>query len=133
MSDRRKSISSSTPRHTDEPEPFRELFLSLLTVPEDRAAFRRVGALVHEMALDFSHHWPPRGESLVQSDLRAAAKDLRVVGFYLAEVTGGDPGEPEAVEDIARALKARDWGARILAIAQEMEAELDPAPPEDGR
>src|ERR1700724_4575082 len=75
---------SIPPIWEEESDSFRETTLMLFDDPADRDAVRRVGWVLHDLALEASRE--PGEESTVRAELRAAAADLRFTGRYLFNV-----------------------------------------------
>ena len=73
-----------TPPSWVEADSIRETLLLLLDDPADREALRRVGWLLHDMAVETTRD--PGEESSTRAELRAAAADLRHTGGYLFNV-----------------------------------------------
>jgi hypothetical protein len=122
MSDQKQSTPQLAPQAWQEFAPFREAFLRYLTSPGDEDAFRRVGSLMFEMALDFCRHWPRPAEYETVSELRAIAGDLRYAEQQLRlnvaeSVVTSDLDEPE----LLLALQGNGWAERLAAIAAEIE------------
>lgn len=86
----------------DELAAFRAAFLRHFTQPEDREALERVGHLLYEHALEFSHHWPTDPDSAVVGQLKAAVADLRYVTGYLERV--GSERQYSTLDDAEHAL-----------------------------
>jgi hypothetical protein len=67
----------------DESAAFRETTLQHFTQPGDAETLRRLGAMLHDMALELAPLWPiPPGYGTALQ-LRAAAADLRFLQGYL--------------------------------------------------
>jgi hypothetical protein len=73
-----------TPPSWVEADSIRETTLYLFDRRRDRTALRRVGRLLHDMALETARE--PGEESATRAELRAAAADLRHTGGYLYNV-----------------------------------------------
>jgi hypothetical protein len=73
-----------TPPSWVEADSIRETTLYLFDHRKDRKALRRVGRLLHDLALEATRD--PGDESQVRAELRAAAADLRWTGGYLFNV-----------------------------------------------
>jgi hypothetical protein len=52
----------------------------ILDDPADREAFRHVGRVLHDLALEASRE--PGEESMIRAELRVVAADLRFTGRY---------------------------------------------------
>jgi len=78
------SFPDPTPPPWDESDSFRETTLMILDDPADREAFRHVGRVLHDLALEATRE--PGEESMVRAELRAVAADLRYTGRYLFNV-----------------------------------------------
>lgn len=76
--------TSPTPPPWEESDSFRETTLQLLDSRKDRTALRRVGRLLHDLALEATRD--PGDESSTRAELRAAAADLRYTSGYLFNV-----------------------------------------------
>jgi hypothetical protein len=76
----------STPLPWVEADSIRETTLYLFGSRKDRAALRRVGRLLKDLALEATRD--PGEESETRAELRAAAADLRYTGGYLFNVIG---------------------------------------------
>jgi|SRR5579864_604836 len=92
-----------TPLPWVEADSIRETTLYLFDSRKDRAALRRVGRLLKDLALEAARD--PGEESETRAELRAAAADLRYTGGYLFHVIGRSAEWCPA--EIARALLAR--------------------------
>jgi len=73
-----------TPPSWVEADSIRETTLYLLDHRKDRTALRRVGRLLHDLALEATRD--PGEESQTRVELRAAAADLRYTSGYLFNV-----------------------------------------------
>jgi len=73
-----------TPPSWVEADSIRETTLMLLDRRKDRTALRRVGRLLHDLAIEATRD--PGEESPARAELRAAAADLRHTGGYLFNV-----------------------------------------------
>jgi len=78
------SLQQSTSPPWIEADSIRETTLMLLDSRKDRAALRRVGRLLKDLALEATRD--PGDESATRAELRAAAADLRYTGGYLFNV-----------------------------------------------
>jgi hypothetical protein len=78
------SPASPPPAGWDESAAFRETTLQHFTQPGDADTLRRLGALLHDMALELAPLWPIPPGSGIALQLRAAAADLRFLQHYLA-------------------------------------------------
>jgi len=67
-----------------EADSIRETTLFLFDHRRDRTALRRVGRLLHDLALEATRD--PGVESTTRAELRAVAADLRFTGGYLFNV-----------------------------------------------
>jgi hypothetical protein len=72
------------PQSWVEADSIRETTLYLFDHRRDRTALRRVGRLLHDLALEATRD--PGEESQARAELRAAAADLRWTGGYLFNV-----------------------------------------------
>ncbi len=73
-----------TPASWVEADSIRETTLHLFDHRRDRTALRRVGRLLHDLALEATRD--PGDESQARAELRAAAADLRYTSGYLFNV-----------------------------------------------
>jgi hypothetical protein len=73
-----------TPLSWVEADSIRETTLYLFDRRRDRTALRRVGRVLHDMAVETTRD--PGDESSTRAELRAAAADLRYTGGYLFNV-----------------------------------------------
>ena len=78
-----------TPPPWIEADSIRETTLYLFDSRKDRAALRRVGRLLKDLALEATRD--PGEESETRAELRAAAADLRYTGGYLSTSSADRP------------------------------------------
>lgn len=103
---------------------FRETFLMYFTESPTNAALRIFGRLLHELVLEYYHHWPSWPEGVTTTELRAAVADLRHLEGYLGAV--GREHEEAALtgpETALSRLAARQAG-ELARIADELEQAL---------
>jgi hypothetical protein len=103
---------------------FRETFLLYITDPAYNAALRIFGRLLHELVLEYYHHWPNWLERVTATELRAAVADLRHLEGYLGAV-GREHEEASLTEPemVLSRLAARHAG-ELTRIADELEQAL---------
>ena len=70
-----KSTPPDESPYSDEPGGFRESTLQFFQ-PEDAAALRRIGKLLHTMVLEESPYFGPEEQSLTSREMDAALADL---------------------------------------------------------
>jgi hypothetical protein len=119
-----RSSQQSTPPHWNESAAFRETTLRLFTQPEDLAALRHVGEMLHDYALELCGTWPDDGLSSTRSELRAAAVDLRHLEGFLAAVRRSADESSLIPADEALAQFAGEQAAAVGMLAELIEREL---------
>jgi len=114
-----------------EADSFRETTLRIFGSAEDREALRRVGRLLHDLAVD--RRCGPGGESdesdesdepLVSAQLRAVAADLRYLEGYLEMLGHWAEWSTVSVTEEALAHFAGRMARRVGALAEAVEEEL---------
>jgi hypothetical protein len=103
---------------------FRETFLLYITDPAYNAALRVFGRLLHELVLEYYHHWPNWLEGVTATELRAAVADLRHLEGYLGAV-GREHEEASLAEpEMALSRLAAHKAGELTRIADELEQAL---------
>lgn len=103
---------------------FRETFLLYITDPAYNTALRIFGRLLHEMALEYYHHWPNWLEGVTATELRAAVADLRHLEGFLGAV-GREHEEASLTEpEMALSRLAARQAGELTRIADEIEQAL---------
>jgi|GEM_PF-533877 len=103
---------------------FRETFLMYVTDPAYNAALRIFGRLLHELVLEYYHHWPNWLEGVTATELRAAVADLRHLEGYLGAV-GREQEEASLTEpEMALSRLAARQAGELTRIADEIEQAL---------
>ena len=103
---------------------FRETFLLYITDPAYNAALRIFGRLLHELVLEYYHHWPNWLEGVTATELRAAVADLRHLEGYLGAV-GREHEEASLTEpEMALSRLAARQAGELTRIANEIEQAL---------
>lgn len=103
---------------------FRETFLLYITDPAYNAALRIFGRLLHELVLEYYHHWPNWLEGVTATELRAAVADLRHLEGYLGAV-GREREEASLTEpEMALSRLAARQSGELTRIADELEQAL---------
>ena len=111
-----------------EADTFRETTLQIFDSAEDREALRRVGRLLHDLAVD--RRCGPCDESdesdepLISAELRAAAADLRYLEGYLETLGHSGEWSVLSVTEEALAQFAGRMARRVGALAEAIEEEL---------
>jgi hypothetical protein len=127
------SCPESTPPPTPPPPPWteadsvRETPLQLLDDPEDRAAVRRAGRVLYDLAIEATREQGtiPGDPSLTRAELRAVAADLRYTGGYLLHVirqSAEDCSLDPADDRLARF--AGKLAGRVGALVEKIERRL---------
>lgn len=109
----------------NEADTIRETTLLVIDDPEDREALRRVGRLLYDLAVETTHLPDIKGgETIVRSELRAAAAELRFVEGFLAMVerSAEEAGLPPADEALSRF--AGRLARKVGALAERIEKRL---------
>jgi hypothetical protein len=107
----------------NESDSFRETTLQLFDDPDDRAAVRRLGQVLYDLAVEASRDLG--GESSVtRAELRAIAADLRYTSGYCAMVGRSAYESSLPAADNALAVFAGKLAGQVGAIAQAIEGEL---------
>jgi hypothetical protein len=127
MTDQEKStLHPATPARIDpaaweDAAVFRETFLLYFTEPPANTALRVFGRLLHDLVLEYYHHWPDWPESATATELRAAVADLRHLQGYLGAV-GREHVEATLTEtDTVLSLLAARQAEELARIANEIE------------
>lgn len=103
---------------------FRETFLMYVTEPAYNAALRTLGRLLHELVLEYYHHWPNWQEGVTATELRAAVADLRHLEGYLGAV-GMEHEEASLTEpEMALSRLAARQAGELTRLADELEQAL---------
>jgi hypothetical protein len=104
---------------------FREAFLLYVSDPAANAVLRGLGELLHNLILEYWHHWPEHPEGLLRASLRAAVADLRYVQGFLLDWASPDTAHNSPHEE--HLGKTGGGIAReIAALADRLEKELGP-------
>lgn len=110
----------------DESESFRETTLQYIADLEDRAALRRVGRMIYDMALETARDWSQSlvAPSTTRSDLEAIVADLRYLEGYIAMVGRASsevslPSSDDALARFAGKL-ARKVGALVRSVEDRL-------------
>jgi hypothetical protein len=113
-----------TPAGWEESAGIRETFLYHFYQPDDRAALRHVGRMLHEWVLEMARYAPPTPESATREELRAVAADLRHCQGFLAAVARSrqEASLPPAAAALAE-LATREAQA-VAAVAAALERAL---------
>ncbi len=100
---------------------FRETFLLYFTERPTNAALRVVGRMLHELVLEYCHHWPDWSDGVTRTELRAALADLRHLEGYLGTV--GREHETASLSDADTSLSrlAARQAVELARIAEEIE------------
>lgn len=107
---------------------FRETFLRYFTEPRAANALRVLGDFAYDMVLECWGGWPPCGEPLMLSELRAAAVDLRHLQGYLGAIgKSREVSSLPPVED-RLAMRSSTWSRQLGELAARIESFL-PKPP----
>jgi hypothetical protein len=117
------SYANGTPPPWNESDSFYETTLLWIDDAEDREALRRVGRLIHDLALEATHELG--GEpSMTRAELRAAVADLRHLEGFLAMV--GREAEESTLEpdDDALAHFAGRLAGQVGSLAAAIERTL---------
>jgi hypothetical protein len=115
----------SIPPSWNESESFRETTLIWIADAADREALRRVGRLIHDLALEATREPSDPGEpSQTRAELGAVVAELRHLEGYLAMV--GREAEESTLEpdDDALAHFAGKLAGRVGALVEKIERRL---------
>ena len=113
-----------TPAAWEDFPVFRETFLLYFTEASGNAALRTCGRLLHELVLEYYHHWPSPPETFTVLEVRAALADLRQLQGFL-EAVGREPDEAVLTpEDTKLSRLAARQAGELERIAGEIEREL---------
>jgi hypothetical protein len=113
-----------TPPGREESAGFRETFLYHFYQPDDRAALRHVGRMLHESSLELARYGPPTPESPTREELQAVAADLRHCQGFLAAVARSQQEASLPPADAALAELAARQAQAVAAVAAELEQAL---------
>jgi hypothetical protein len=103
---------------------FRETFLMYFTEPPANAALRVVGRLLHELVLEYYHHWPEWPAGVTATEMRCALADLRHLEGFLSAV-GREHEEAALSEpDTALSILAGRLAGEVTRIAEEIESAI---------
>jgi hypothetical protein len=108
----------------NESDSFRETTLQLFDDP-DRAAVRRLGQVLYDLAVFASREQGGSEESVTRTELRAVAADLRYTGGYLLHQIARSAvvcSLDESDERLARF--AGKVGRRVTALVESIEERL---------
>jgi hypothetical protein len=103
---------------------FRETFLAFFTEPSYNTALRIFGRLLHELVLEYYHHWPNWPEGVTATELRAALADLRHLEGYLAAVGREHQDASLSESDTALSVLAGRLARELSRVADEIEQAL---------
>jgi hypothetical protein len=103
---------------------FRETFLAFFTEPPYNAALRIFGRLLHELVLEYYHHWPNWPEGVTATELRAALADLRHLEGYLAAVGREHQDASLSESDTALSVLAGRLARELSGVGDEIEQAL---------
>jgi alpha-D-ribose 1-methylphosphonate 5-triphosphate synthase subunit PhnG len=118
-----RGSAQSTPPPWIESDSFRETTLQLFDDPDDRAAVRRLGQVLYDLAVAASRELG--GESSVtRAELRAIAADLRHTGGYCAMVGRSAEECSLAATDDALAHFAGKLAGRLGKLVEKIEERL---------
>ena len=117
------SYSQHTAPPWNEEESFRETTLICIDDPGDREAFRQVGRVLYELAVETTREMG--GESSpTRAELRAIAADLRYTSGYCAMVGRSVEERSLDGEDEVLARLAGKLAPRLAALAASLEERL---------
>ena len=116
-----------SPQHISPPwnesDSFRETTLICIDDPGDREAFRQVGRVLYELAVETTHAMG--GESSpTRAELRAIAADLRYTSGFCTMVGRSVEERPLDGEDAVLARFTGQLARRIGALAASIEERL---------
>ena|ERR1700680_1793244 len=111
-----------TPPSWVEDDSIRETTLHLFDRRKDRAALRRVGRLLHDLALEGPRE--PGEESVTRTELRAVAADLRNTGGYLLNVIRRSADWCLDADDEKLARFAGRLAGQVGALVEKIERRL---------
>ncbi|HEV2853983.1 MAG TPA: hypothetical protein VHC97_14390 [Thermoanaerobaculia bacterium] len=103
---------------------FRETFLLYFTESPYNAALRVFGRLIHELVLEYYHHWPSWPEGVTATELRAALADLRHLEGYLASVGREHQDASLSESDTVLSVLASRLARELSRVADEIEQAL---------
>lgn len=103
---------------------FRETFLLYFTESPYNAALRVFGRLIHELVLEYYHHWPSWPEGVTATELRAALADLRHLEGYLASVGREHQDASLSESDTVLSVLAGRLARELSRVADEIEQAL---------
>jgi hypothetical protein len=106
-------------------DAFRETSLLLIDDPADREALRRVGRLIHDMAVVETDL--PGPDSPTHNELRAAAAELRFMEFFLKAVCHSAQESVLPPEDVVLAQFAGRMALQVGALAETIEERIGAA------
>ncbi len=101
---------------------FRETFLGFFTEPEHVELLRRLGAMLHDVAME-SPYWDwgaSHGLPAPRGDATAAAADLEDLARYLQRIAEQPAALGVAREDLGVCHAAAGWAARARRLVVEM-------------
>lgn len=116
------------PGSWEDGEGFRETFLLNVTDPKFNAALRVFGATLYDMTLDYGGQWPRHAEGETRAQLRAALGDLRHLQGFLTSLARGPQDVQLTSAEIHLCVVAGREVEKLTAIADRLEAELEPCP-----
>lgn len=117
------SYRHSTPPPWNEEESFRETTLICIDDPGDREAFRQVGRVLYELAVETTRETAGESSS-TRAELRAIAADLRYTSGYCAMVGRSVEERSLDGEDAVLARLAGRLARRVGALAASIEEQL---------
>jgi hypothetical protein len=100
---------------------FRETFLLYFTERPTNAALRVVGRMLHELVLEYCHHWPDWPDGSTRTELRAALADLRHLEGYLGTVGREHETASLSHADTGLSRLAARQAGEVSRIADELE------------
>jgi hypothetical protein len=104
---------------------FRSTFTMHFTREDDRAALEHLGRTMYEVALEMSAVWPRSPESSTQTEMRAAAADLRHLEGFLGMVGRERKDSSLDPEDAYLSARAEKMARQLGRLAEWIETELE--------